>query len=57
MVDLGLRPSPLEPTLFSGWVELNKVSSPSLTWMTFWSSRASRLAWNMFTDPWPHFSK
>ena len=25
MVDLGLRPSPLEPTLFSGWVELNKV--------------------------------
>ena len=25
MVELGLRPSPLEPTLFSGWVELNKV--------------------------------
>ncbi|CAE7939159.1 unnamed protein product [Symbiodinium sp. KB8] len=25
MVDLGLRPSPLEPTLFSGWVELDKV--------------------------------
>ena len=59
MVDLGLTLSPLEPTLFSGWVQLDKtwvyIALAHVDDLLVVSSHQAGV--EHVHHPWPHFLK